>query len=129
MESCKEVSAFNLPFFLVFRVPLFHLSRLSRPASRVRQVPLFGQADLFRGAIVEFQAVILSRMGDPKLVGFKWFYDYIKRVFRGVWHSPGGPGGPSTKPMGEALPSSVVVRPRSPLSPRGPGGPAGPGSP
>jgi len=50
-------------------------------------------------------------------------------------HSPGGPGGPSTKPVGKALPSKVVVRPRSPFSPRkpcgpgGPGGPAGPGSP
>lgn len=33
---------------------------------------------------------------------------------------PGGPGGPSMNPVGKALPSNVVVKPRSPFSPFSP---------
>lgn len=42
---------------------------------------------------------------------------------------PGGPCGPSTKPVGTALPSSAAVMPRSPGGPCGPGAPCGPISP
>lgn len=50
-------------------------------------------------------------------------------IYEYICDLPAGPGGPSTKPVGKALPSSVVVRPLSPFSPRGPCGPGKPGGP